>query len=82
MKMAYTVALLLSLLCWSWGKPVWSAADNLSLAQKEKKVVIYHTTTAPDTAAIAAEFKKKYPFAEVEVIAAPARNCCSASRRN
>ena len=35
-------------------------------AQSEKKVVVYHTTTLPDTAALAQGFKKKYPFAEVD----------------
>ena len=40
--------------------------EALSLAQKERKVVVYNTTTAPDMAAIAQGFKKKYPFAEVE----------------
>ncbi|MGH7784363.1 MAG: ABC transporter substrate-binding protein, partial [Candidatus Binatia bacterium] len=43
-----------------------AAEDTVGLAQKEKKVVVYHTTTNPDTLAIAAAFKKKYPFAEVE----------------
>ena len=43
-----------------------AAEDAVGLAQKERKVVVYHTTTNPDTLAIAAAFKKKYPFAEVE----------------
>lgn len=43
------------------------AAENpMALAQKEKKVVVYHTSTNPDMFAIANGFKKKYPFAEVE----------------
>src|ERR1700738_4399310 len=43
-----------------------AAADSLGAAQAEKKLGVYHTTTLPDTAAIAQGFKKKYPFAEVE----------------
>jgi iron(III) transport system substrate-binding protein len=43
-----------------------AAEDPVSLAQKEKKVVVYHTSTNPDMFAIANGFKKKYPFAEVE----------------
>jgi len=49
--------------------PSWSAtaASDLSgTVQGEKKLVVYHTTTLPDTGAIAQGFKKKYPFAEVE----------------
>jgi iron(III) transport system substrate-binding protein len=49
--------------------PNWSAiaaSDPLGAAQGEKKLVVYHTTTLPDTGAIAQGFKKKYPFAEVE----------------
>ena len=42
------------------------AEDPMALAQKEKKVVVYHTSTNPDMFAMAAGFKKKYPFAEVE----------------
>ena len=43
-----------------------AASDPLGAAQGEKKLVVYHTTTLPDTSAIAQGFKKKYPFAEVE----------------
>jgi len=43
-----------------------AASDSLGAAQSEKKVVVYHTTTLPDTAALAQGFKKKYPFAEVD----------------
>jgi iron(III) transport system substrate-binding protein len=49
--------------------PSWSAtaASDLSgTVQGEKKLVVYHTTTLPDTGAIAQGFKKKYPFTEVE----------------
>ena len=49
--------------------PSWSAtaASDLSgTVQGEKKLVVYHTTTLPNTGAIAQGFKKKYPFAEVE----------------
>jgi iron(III) transport system substrate-binding protein len=49
--------------------PNWSAiaaSDPLGAAQGEKKLVVYHTTTLPDTGAIAQGFKKKYPFGEVE----------------
>jgi iron(III) transport system substrate-binding protein len=66
MKWNLTRVLMSTALCANLAQPLWSAEDNLGLAQKEKKVVVYHTTTAPDTAAIAAGFKKKYPFAEVE----------------
>ena len=43
-----------------------AAESPAALAQKEKKVVVYHTSTNPDMFAIANAFKKKYPFAEVE----------------
>src|SRR5215468_11489934 len=43
-----------------------AASDSLGAAQSEKKVVVYHTTTLPDTTALAQGFKKKYPFAEVD----------------
>jgi hypothetical protein len=49
--------------------PNWSAlaaSDSLGAVQGERKLVVYHTTTLPDAAAIAQGFKKKYPFAEVE----------------
>lgn len=47
----------------------WEAragADPLAGAQGEKRVVVYHTTTVPDTQRIIQGFKKKYPFADVE----------------
>src|SRR5215471_11082300 len=43
-----------------------AASDPLPTAQGEKKLVVYHTTTLPDTTALAQGFKKKYPFAEVD----------------
>jgi iron(III) transport system substrate-binding protein len=42
------------------------AQDLLSKAREEKKVVLYHTTTVPDTQKIVEAFKKKHPFLEVE----------------
>lgn len=66
MKAAFIVLLLMAFISGIAASNARSADDNLGLAQREKKVVVYHTTTAPDTAAIAAGFKKKYPFAEVE----------------
>jgi len=49
--------------------PNWSAlavSDSLGAVQGERKLIVCHTTTLPDTAAIARGFKEEYPFAEVE----------------
>ena len=35
-------------------------------AKEEKKVVLYHTTTVPDTQKIIEGFKRRYPFLDVE----------------
>jgi iron(III) transport system substrate-binding protein len=60
-RIAVTIAAMLTIVDYT------GAAENpLALAQKEKKVVVYHTSTNPDMFAIANGFKKKYPFAEVE----------------
>src|SRR4051812_36117994 len=63
MKMLASSLFLMSVLYW---QGAWAAEDALSVAQKEKKVVVYNTTTAPDMAAVAQGIKKKYPFADVE----------------
>ena len=43
-----------------------AAQDLVAKAKEEKKVVLYHTTTVPDTQKIVDGFHKKYPFLEVE----------------
>src|SRR4029434_2217233 len=45
---------------------VAAAQDLVAKAKEEKKVVLYHTTTVPDTHKIVDGFHKKYPFLEVE----------------
>jgi iron(III) transport system substrate-binding protein len=45
---------------------VVEAQDLVAKAKEEKKVVVYHTTTVPDTQKIVDGFHKKYPFLEVE----------------
>gem|GEM_PF-3570312 len=50
-----------------------AASESLGAVQGERKLVVYHTTTLPDTAAIAQGFKKKYPLPRWKTIAAPER---------
>jgi iron(III) transport system substrate-binding protein len=63
MKMFALILFSMTVLPW---QGAWAAGEASSLAQKERKVVVYNTTTAPDMAAIAQGFRKKYAFAEVE----------------
>ncbi|HWP59266.1 MAG TPA: extracellular solute-binding protein [Candidatus Acidoferrales bacterium] len=42
------------------------AQDAAGKAKEERKIVLYHTTTVPDTQKIIEGFKKKYPFLDVE----------------
>ncbi|MBI4528039.1 MAG: extracellular solute-binding protein [Deltaproteobacteria bacterium] len=39
---------------------------RLAKAREERKVVVYNTTTVPDMQRLSDEFRKKYPFLEVE----------------
>ncbi|MGH7847983.1 MAG: ABC transporter substrate-binding protein [Candidatus Binatia bacterium] len=60
------LSILLSLIAAALLESRLGAQDLVSKAKEEKKVVLYHTTTVPDTQKIIEGFKKKHPSLEVE----------------
>jgi len=59
-------SILLSLIAAALLESQLDAQDLVAKAKEERKVVLYHTTTVPDTQKIIEGFKKKHPFLDVE----------------